>query len=50
MNDDYQFPVPAYTPVGWAILAVAFVWALTVRAGSLLYAGWLAWGWGRRDE
>lgn len=51
-DDDYRLllPTPAYTAFGYAWLAVGFIWAITVRVGSLLYAGWLAWGWGRRDE
>lgn len=51
-DNDYRLllPTPAYTAFGYAVLAVGFVYAITVRAGALVVAAWLAWGWGRRDD
>lgn len=37
-HDDYQFPTPAYSVVGWAMLAVAFVLAITVQVGARVVA------------
>lgn len=37
-HDDYQFPTPAYSAVGYAILAVGFVLAITIQIGARVYA------------
>lgn len=37
-EDRIDFPTPAYSIVGWAMLAVAFVLAITVQIGVRVYA------------
>lgn len=38
MTERDRFPTPAYSPLGWAILAIGLWYGVIIRVGAVLYA------------